>query len=102
MSSAPRWCRAAPGSPTGSAIASSIATGPASTAAPVARLPVQPGNSDVCFEWNGPIADAIAHLGRCKVAIELGPVERNGAKGRGTSVYFRDPDGSLMEFMSYR
>jgi catechol 2,3-dioxygenase-like lactoylglutathione lyase family enzyme len=76
--------------------------GPGVNGEPVARLPVQPGNSDVCFEWNGPIADAIAHLGRCKVAIELGPVERNGAKGRGTSVYFRDPDGSLMEFMSYR
>jgi len=28
-------------------------------------------------------------------------MERFGAKGRGTSVYFRDPDGSLMEFMSY-
>ena len=26
---------------------------------------------------------------------------RFGAKGPGTSVYFRDPDGSLMEFMSY-
>ena len=33
--------------------------------------------------------------------IEAGPMERFGAKGRGTSVYFRDPDGSLMEFMSY-
>jgi catechol 2,3-dioxygenase-like lactoylglutathione lyase family enzyme len=76
--------------------------GPGVNGAPVARLPVQPGNSDVCFEWNGPIADAIAHLARCQVAIELGPVERNGAKGKGTSVYFRDPDGSLMEFMSYR
>jgi catechol 2,3-dioxygenase-like lactoylglutathione lyase family enzyme len=76
--------------------------GPGVTGAPVARLPVQPGNSDVCFEWNGPIADAIAHLTRCKVAIELGPVARAGAKGKGTSVYFRDPDGSLMEFMSYR
>jgi catechol 2,3-dioxygenase-like lactoylglutathione lyase family enzyme len=76
--------------------------GPGVEGQPVARLPVQPGNSDVCFEWSGPIADAIAHLGRCKVAIELGPVERNGAKGRGTSVYFRDPDGSLMEFMSYQ
>ena len=76
--------------------------GPGVNPNPVARLPVQPGKSDVCFEWNGPIADAIAHLGRCRVAIELGPVARNGAKGKGTSVYFRDPDGSLMEFMSYR
>jgi catechol 2,3-dioxygenase-like lactoylglutathione lyase family enzyme len=71
-------------------------------ATPVARLPVQPGNSDLCFEWEGPIEDAIAHLGRHGVAIELGPVQRFGARGTGTSVYFRDPDGSLMEFISYQ
>jgi catechol 2,3-dioxygenase-like lactoylglutathione lyase family enzyme len=76
--------------------------GPGVKAEPVARLPVAPGNSDVCFEWDGPIADAIAHLAHAKVPIELGPIARNGAKGRGTSVYFRDPDGSLMEFLSYR
>ena len=35
------------------------------------------------------------------VAIELGPVERHAARGKGTSVYFRDPDGSLLEFISY-
>jgi len=28
-------------------------------------------------------------------------MQRFGAKGQGTSVYFRDPDGSLMEFISY-
>ncbi len=33
--------------------------------------------------------------------IERGPMQRFGAKGAGTSVYFRDPDGSLMEFISY-
>jgi catechol 2,3-dioxygenase-like lactoylglutathione lyase family enzyme len=27
---------------------------------------------------------------------------RFGAKGAGTSVYFRDPDGSLLEFISYQ
>jgi catechol 2,3-dioxygenase-like lactoylglutathione lyase family enzyme len=69
--------------------------------AEVARLPVAPGNSDLCFEWMGSIADAIAHLQRCAVRIESGPMQRFGAKGAGTSVYFRDPDGSLMEFMSY-
>ena len=75
--------------------------GPGVQPAEVARLPVQPGNSDLCFQWNGPIADAITHLKAHGVAIEQGPLERFGAKGPGTSVYFRDPDGSLIEFMSY-
>jgi len=70
--------------------------------AEVARLPVMPGNSDLCFEWDGPIVDAVAHLARHKIAVEAGPMQRSGAKGHGTSVYFRDPDGSLMEFISYR
>ncbi len=75
--------------------------GPGVSPAEVARLPVQPGNSDLCFEWQGPIDDAIAHLKEHGIAIECGPMQRFGAKGPGTSVYFRDPDGSLMEFMSY-
>lgn len=75
--------------------------GPGLQPAEVARLPVQPGNSDLCFEWKGPIADAIAHLARRGVSVESGPVTRFGAKGAGTSVYFRDPDGSLLEFISY-
>ena len=76
--------------------------GPGVQPAEVARLPVKPGNSDLCFEWHGPIDAAVAHLSRCAVAVEVGPVERYGAKGRGVSVYFRDPDGSLLEFISYR
>lgn len=75
--------------------------GPGLSPAPVARLPVPPGGSDLCFEWPGPVAEAQAHLERCGVPVELGPVERFGAKGQGRSVYFRDPDGSLLEFISY-
>lgn len=75
--------------------------GPDAIGEPRARLPVMPGGSDLCFRWSGPIAGAVAHLGRLGVAVELGPVARHGARGRGTSVYFRDPDGSLLEFMSY-
>ena len=75
--------------------------GPDKFAEPKARIPVEPGNSDLCFAWNGRISDAVSHLERENVAIELGPVKRFGAQGEGTSVYFRDPDGSLMEFMSY-
>ena len=67
----------------------------------VARLPVQPGNSDICFVWPGPIEGAIAHLKEQHAPVEVGPVTRHGAQGCGTSVYFRDPDGSLLEFISY-
>jgi catechol 2,3-dioxygenase-like lactoylglutathione lyase family enzyme len=74
---------------------------PGSTPEPVARVRITPGNSDLCFVWEGPIARAIAHLNEHGVTIELGPVPRTGAYGDGISVYFRDPDGSLLEFISY-
>lgn len=75
--------------------------GPGVEPEPVAKRPVPPGGSDLCFEWTGPIQDAEKHLEHHAVEVETGPVERAGAKGRGTSVYFRDPDGSLLEFISY-
>ncbi|HEU4742590.1 MAG TPA: VOC family protein [Meiothermus sp.] len=75
--------------------------GPGLNPLPVARIPVQPGNSDLCFEWPGPISEAEAHLREHGVEVELGPVQRFGAKGEGASVYFRDPDGTLLEFISY-
>ncbi len=75
--------------------------GPGLSPTPLSRLPVQPGNSDLCFVWDGPIAGAAEHLARHGVLVELGPVPRFGARGEGESVYFRDPDGSLLEFISY-
>jgi catechol 2,3-dioxygenase-like lactoylglutathione lyase family enzyme len=75
--------------------------GPGVQPHPVARIPVAPGNSDLCFEWAGPIENAVAHLRERGIPIEEGPVVRNGANGNGKSVYFRDPDGSLLEFISY-
>jgi len=75
--------------------------GPGVDARPLARDPVLPGNSDLCFAWGGPIEEAVAHLERHGIAIEEGPVVRHGARGEGVSVYFRDPDGSLMEFLAY-
>ena len=76
--------------------------GPDQIGMPRALVPVMPGNSDLCFEWHGQISDAISHLTARGVPVELGPVERFGARGGGTSVYFRDPDGSLMESISYQ
>ena len=75
--------------------------GPGVRGEPVARDPVRPGNSDLCFRWDGPIEAAVDHLREHGVDVELGPVERAGARDDGTSVYFRDPDGSLMELIAY-
>jgi catechol 2,3-dioxygenase-like lactoylglutathione lyase family enzyme len=75
--------------------------GPGVEANPLARIPVPLGGSDLCFEWVGPIDEALEHLKMHRVEIELGPVQRSGARGAGISIYFRDPDGSLLEFISY-
>ena len=75
--------------------------GPGATPEPRAADPVRPGNSDLCLVWDGTAEEAVAHLRAHGVEPELGPAERTGARGRGTSVYFRDPDGSLLELISY-
>src|ERR1700736_1363872 len=75
--------------------------GPGVSAGPLAKIPGEPGGSDLCFVWEGPVAVAVDHLNAHGVRIELGPVTRAGALGAGTSIYFRDPDGSLLEFISY-
>jgi catechol 2,3-dioxygenase-like lactoylglutathione lyase family enzyme len=74
--------------------------GPGSTPSPRASDPVRPGNSDLCFVWAGPAQAAADHLRAHGVSVEEGPVTRTGARGPGASVYFRDPDGSLLELIS--
>jgi catechol 2,3-dioxygenase-like lactoylglutathione lyase family enzyme len=66
--------------------------------APAARPPC----GDLCFVWDGP-ADALhRRLADAGAVIEEGPVERaGGRRATGTSVYVRDPDGNLLEFMIY-
>jgi catechol 2,3-dioxygenase-like lactoylglutathione lyase family enzyme len=54
--------------------------GPGADPDPVARDRVRPGNSDVCFRWDGPIEGAVAHLQTHDIPIERGPVERTGAR----------------------
>jgi catechol 2,3-dioxygenase-like lactoylglutathione lyase family enzyme len=63
---------------------------------PKAERPT-PGSGDLCFISAVALDEVIAHLDACGVAIEEGPVERTGAAGPIESVYFRDPDGNLLE-----
>ena len=77
------------------------AHGPGVSASIVAADPVRPGNSDLCFVWPGSAEGAAEHLRRHAVEVELGPTKKPGARGTGTSVYFRDPDGTLLELIAY-
>jgi len=66
--------------------------------APAARPPC----GDLCFVWSGTQAALNELLARAGVAVELGPVDRDGGRGRtGSSTYARDPDGNLLEFIIY-
>jgi len=67
----------------------------------LARLPVMPGGSDLCFVFPGTVDQARAWLAERGVLVHFGPADREGANGSGRSVYFRDPDGSLLEFICY-
>ena len=67
-----------------------------------APTPSRPGNSDLCFVWDGPIAGAVEHLAACGVRDRARARCRGGARGDGQSVYFRDPDGTLLsKLISY-
>ena len=67
---------------------------------PKALKPV-PGALDLCFITETPLEDVIAQLKSHGVAIAEGPVPKTGALGPMTSVYFRDPDGNLIEVSNY-
>lgn len=66
---------------------------------PHARQPV-PGSADVCLIVES-VSDALEHLQHKGVDVFEGPVPRSGANGVITSIYFRDPDGNLIELAEY-
>jgi len=60
-----------------------------------------PGSADLCLITYATIDEILAHLHAQDVRIEDGPVQRTGATGPILSVYFRDPDGNLIEVSRY-
>ena len=61
-----------------------------------------PPAGDFCVVWEGTEAALRSTLERVGARIEEGPVERRGArKVMASSIYTRDPDGNLLEFMMY-
>jgi catechol 2,3-dioxygenase-like lactoylglutathione lyase family enzyme len=60
-----------------------------------------PGSADYCLITETPVDEVIEHLKACEVAIIEGPIAKSGAMGPLNSVYFRDPDGNLIEVSNY-
>ncbi len=60
-----------------------------------------PGAADFCLITVQSLEGIQAHLANCSVAIELGPIEWDGTEGNMMSLYFRDPDGNLVEISLY-
>jgi catechol 2,3-dioxygenase-like lactoylglutathione lyase family enzyme/predicted nuclease of predicted toxin-antitoxin system len=55
------------------------------------------GAGDFCLITRQPVEELARHLRSIGVAVEEGPVARTGAVGPLRSIYFRDPDGNLVE-----
>ena len=60
-----------------------------------------PGSADLCFVTGHPVGELAEILESAGVEIIEGPVDRTGASGPILSIYFRDPDGNLIEVSNY-
>jgi catechol 2,3-dioxygenase-like lactoylglutathione lyase family enzyme len=56
-----------------------------------------PGSGDLCFLTERPLAEVSRRLAPLGHSVIEGPGVRTGATGPIRSIYFRDPDGNLIE-----
>jgi catechol 2,3-dioxygenase-like lactoylglutathione lyase family enzyme len=68
----------------------------AASAPSIARETV-PGSGNFCLLVAEPVEHLVNELRTRGVELVAGPAERDGATGKLLSVYFRDPDGNLVE-----
>ena len=65
-----------------------------------------PGCTDICFVWDGTVDECQKMLADAGVEVIAGPGPRKGARGGGghpsLSLYARDPDQNLLEWMVYQ
>ena len=61
----------------------------------------KPGCADLCFVWKGSAEELQRTLERAGAEVIAGPMPMRGARGRGVSVYTRDPERNLVEFIRY-
>ena len=59
------------------------------------------GSGDICLLTDLPANQVLDRLRSEQVRVLEGPVQKTGARGAITSVYFNDPDGNLIEVSSY-
>lgn len=64
-----------------------------------------PGCADICFVWEGTVEECQQWLAEAGVEVILGPSPRKGGRDFGRapslSLYARDPDDNLLEWMTY-
>ena len=69
---------------------------------PLRALAAVPPCGDLCLVWRGSSEGLATMLDGAGVDVIEGPVERQGGRGTvASSLYVRDPDGNLIEFMTY-
>ena len=59
------------------------------------------GSADICFITKERLSVVANRLRGAGAEVILGPVTRTGSLGPMTSIYLRDPEGSLLEIASY-